>query len=133
MSFRGVQPSIEVPLMGYIAAGRPLEPHSDPNATFQVSASMISGKQASYILQVKGSSLIEDGILDGDYVVIEKVVEISNGDIVVAIVDDNLATLKKYYKENGRVILKPANSEMEPIYPNSLTVQGKVVGVIRKF
>ena len=71
--------------------------------------------------------------MDGDYVVIEKVADISNGDIVVAIVDDNLATLKKYYNENGRVILKPANSEMEPIYPNSLTVQGKVVGVIRKF
>jgi len=133
LSFRGVQASIEVPLMGYIAAGKPLEPHSDPNATFQISASMISGKQASYVLQVKGSSLIEDGILDGDYVVIEKVVEISNGDIVVAIVDDNLATLKKYYREEGKIVLKPANSEMEPIYPNSLTVQGKVVGVIRKF
>ena len=133
LSFRGVAPSMEVPLMGYIAAGKPLEPHSDPNATFQISASMISGKQASYVLQVKGSSLIEDGILDGDYVVIEKVVDVSNGDIVVAIVDDNLATLKKYYKENGRIVLKPANSEMEPIYPNFLTVQGKVVGVIRKF
>ena len=133
LSFRGVAPSIEVPLMGYIAAGKPLEPHPDPSATFQVSASMISGKQSAYILQVKGSSLIEDGILDGDYVVIEKVVDISNGDIVVAIVDDNLATLKKYYRENGITVLKPANSEMEPIYPNSLTVQGKVVGVIRKF
>ena len=133
LSFRGIAPSIEVPLMGYIAAGKPLEPHSDPNAAFQISASMISGKQASYVLQVKGSSLIEDGILDGDYVVIEKVADISNGDIVVAIVDDNLATLKKYYRENGKVVLKPANSEMEPIYPNSLTVQGKVVGVIRKF
>ncbi len=133
LSFRGIQPSMEVPLMGYIAAGQPLEPHSDPNATFQISASMVSGKQASYILQVRGNSLIEDGILDGDYVVIEKVVDVSNGDIVVAIVDDNLATLKKYYKENGKVVLKPANSEMQPIYPNSLTLQGKVVGVIRKF
>ena len=133
MSFRGVQPSIELPLMGFIAAGKPLEPHTDPNATFQISASMISGKQASFILQIKGNSLIDDGILDGDYVVIEKAQEVANGDIVVAIVDDNLATLKKYYRENGRVVLKPANSEMEPIYPNSLKVQGKVVGVIRKF
>ena len=85
------------------------------------------------MLQVKGNSLIEDAILDGDFVVIEKDHLVSNGDIVVAIVDDNLATLKKYYKEDERVVLKPANSEMSPIYPNSLTVQGKVVGVIRKF
>lgn len=129
----GNLPSVELPLMGYIAAGKPLEPHSDPNATFQVSASMISGKKTSYVLQIRGNSLIEDGILDGDFVVIEKEIDVSNGDIVVAIVDDNLATLKKYYKEGDRVVLKPANSEMNPIYPKSLTLQGKVVGLVRKF
>src|SRR5579872_6112364 len=129
----GAEPSLELPLMGYIAAGKPLEPHTDPNATFQVSASMLSGQKTAYVLQVKGESLIEDGILDGDYVVIEKDKEVSNGDIVVALVDDNLATLKKFYKENDRVVLKPANSAMQPIYPNSLTIQGRVVGLVRKF
>lgn len=129
----GNLPSIELPLMGYIAAGMPLEPHADPNATFQVSASMVSGKKTSYVLQVRGASLIEDGILDGDFVVIEKDSSVSNGDIVVAIVDENLATLKKYYKEGERIVLRPANSQMDPIYPISLTLQGKVVGVIRKF
>lgn len=133
LSSMGNLPSIDLPLMGYIAAGKPLEPHSDPNATFQVSASMISGKKTSYVLQIRGNSLIEDGILDGDYVVIEKDLQVSNGDIVVAIVDDNLATLKKYYKEGERVILRPANSQMDPIYPISVALQGKVVGVIRKF
>ncbi|OGH23762.1 MAG: repressor LexA [Candidatus Levybacteria bacterium RIFCSPLOWO2_01_FULL_38_13] len=133
MNFLGVQPSIDLPLMGYIAAGKPLEPHTDPNATFQVSASLLSGKRTAYVLKIKGSSLIEDGILDGDYVVIEKEIDIANGDIVVAIVDDNLATLKKYYKEDGRVVLKPANSQMDPIYPNKLILQGKVVGLVRKF
>ncbi len=77
--------------------------------------------------------MIEDGIFEGDYVVIEKTSEASDGDIVVAIVDDVLATLKRFYKEDGRVVLKPANSEMQPIYPNSLTIQGKVVGLVRKF
>ncbi len=129
----GQQPSIELPLMGFIAAGRPLEPHTDPNATFQVSASMISGKKTAYVLQVKGESMIEDGILDGDFVVIEKAEVASNGDIVVALVDDNLATLKKFYKEGERVILRPANSAMEPIYPSSLKIQGIAVGVVRKF
>jgi len=129
----GNLPSIELPLMGYIAAGKPLEPHTDPNATFHISASMITGKNTGYVLQVKGESMIDDGILDGDYVVIEKVQEAKNGEIVVALVDDNLATLKKFYRENGRVILKPANSKMEPLYPTSLRIQGRVVGLVRKF
>ncbi len=133
LSLMGSHPSITLPLMGYIAAGKPLEPHTDANATFHVSASMISGKKTAYVLQVKGSSMIEDGILDGDYVVIEKTEEAVNGDIVVALVDNNLATLKRFYKENGKIALKPANSEMEPIYPNSLLIQGRAVGIIRKF
>lgn len=133
ISMLGVQPSLDLPLMGFIAAGKPLEPHTDPNATFQVSASMITGKKTAYVLQVKGTSMIEDGILDGDYVVIEKANEADEGDIVVAIVDDSLATLKRFYRENGKVVLKPANAAMEPIYPNSLTIQGKVVGLVRRF
>ena len=133
LSMLGSQPAIELPLMGFIAAGKPLEPHTDPNASFYVSANLISGEKTAYVLQIKGSSLIEDGIFDGDYVVIEKVDEPTNGDIVVAIVDDNLATLKKFYRENGTVVLKPANSEMQPIYPNSLTIQGRVTAVVRKF
>lgn len=128
-----LSPSVELPLMGYIAAGKPLEPHTDPNATFQVSASMLSGRNTSYVLQVKGDSMIEEGILDGDYVVIEKVNTANNGDIVVALVDDNLATLKKFYQENGRVVLRPANAKMEPIYPNSLRIQGRVVGLVRRY
>lgn len=129
----GSQPSITLPLMGYIAAGKPLESHSDPNASFQVSASMISGKKTAYVLQVKGNSMIDDGIFDGDYVVIEKTEEVSNGDIVVALVDNNLATLKRFFKENGKIALRPANSEMQPIYPSSLLIQGKAVGLVRKF
>jgi repressor LexA len=125
--------SMELPLMGYIAAGQPLEPHTDPNATFHVSASMLSGLKTAYVLQVKGSSMIEDGILDGDYVVIERVQDARNGEIVVALVDDNLATLKRFHKDGDRVVLRPANSAMEPIYPKSLKIQGKVVGLVRKF
>jgi repressor LexA len=128
-----ITPSVDLPLMGFIAAGQPLEPHTDPNATFQISASMLSGKSTSYVLQVKGESMIEEGILDGDFVVIEKVNTAINGEIVVALVDDNLATLKKFYKEDGRVILRPANSRMDPIYPNTLKIQGRVVGLVRRY
>jgi repressor LexA len=129
----GVSPSLELPLMGYIAAGRPLEPHTDPNATFQVSASMLSGLKTGYVLQVKGDSMIEDGIFDGDYVVIEKVNQAHNGEIVVALVDDNLATLKRFYKNGEHVELRPANATMSPIFPKTLKIQGRVVGLVRKF
>ncbi|MBI4084408.1 MAG: transcriptional repressor LexA [Candidatus Levybacteria bacterium] len=129
----GTTRSIDLPLMGFIAAGKPLEPHTDPNATFQLSASMISGTKTAYVLQVKGDSMIEDGILDGDFVVIERVQDAANGEIVVALVDDNLATLKRFYREEGRVVLKPANAKMDPIYPNSLRIQGRAVGLVRKF
>lgn len=133
LSLLGSHPAVELPLLGFIAAGQPLEPYSDPNASFYVSGSLLSGKKTAYVLQVKGRSMIEDGILDGDFVVVEKDNEVTNGDVVVAIVDDNLATLKKFFKEDGKVVLKPANSEMSPIYPTSLTIQGKVVGLVRKF
>lgn len=126
-------PSISLPLMGYIAAGRPLEPYTDPEASFDIAASMISGKRTAYVLQVKGTSMIEDGILDGDYVVIEKCELANNGDIVVALVDDSLATLKRFYNENGTVVLRPANSQMDPIYPKQVKIQGVVVGLVRKF
>lgn len=130
---RASGPSVSLPLMGYIAAGKPLEPYTDPEATFSVSPNMISGKKTSYVLQVKGSSMIEDGILDGDFVVIEKTEIAKNGDIVVALVDDSLATLKRFYKEDGRIVLKPANSTMDPIYPNDIRIQGVVVSLVRKF
>ena len=133
LTLTGSQPAVELPLMGYIAAGRPLEPYSDPNATFFVSASMLTGGKTAYVLQVKGNSMIDDGIFDGDYVVIEKTDQAINGDIVVAMVDDNLATLKKFYKEGERVVLRPANATMDPIYPTQLTIQGKVVGLVRRF
>lgn len=132
-TFMGIAPSVELPLMGYIAAGQPLEPHVDPNATFQVSASMLSGTKTAYVLQVKGESMIDDGIFDGDFVLIEKVNQAINGEIVVALVDGNLATLKRFYNEGGRIVLKPANTKMEPLYPKTLTIQGRVVGLVRKY
>lgn len=130
---RGVGTTIALPLMGYIAAGSPLEPHSDPEATIDVASSMISGKRTSYALQVKGNSMIEDGILEGDFVIVEKTDVCNEGDIVVALVDDNLATLKRFYKKDGRIVLMPSNSEMEPIYPNECRIQGVVTGLVRKF
>lgn len=131
--FKANSGAILLPVMGYIAAGSPIQPHTDPDATFQVSPSMVSGSRRSYVLQVKGTSMIEDGIIDGDYVVVEERQEVHNGDIVVALLDNGLATLKRFFKEATRVRLEPANAAMAPIYATKVRIQGKVVGVIRKY
>ena len=125
--------SIELQVMGYIAAGQPIMPHTDPDATISVAPSLVSAKKRSYVLQVKGDSMIEDGILDGDFVVIEEQNTASDGDIVVAMLGTGLATLKRFYREPTRIRLEPANSAMEPIYSTDVRIQGKCVGVIRKF
>lgn len=124
---------IELPVMGYIAAGKPIEPMTDPTASFAVSPTMVTGKKRSYVLQVKGDSMIEDGILDGDFVVVEEQNDANNGDIVVALLENGLATLKRFFREATRVRLEPANSTMRPIYATNVRVQGRVVGVIRRF
>lgn len=127
---------VELPVLGFIAAGEPIMAYTDPDATIKVSPSMVSGKKRSYVLQVKGDSMIEDGILDGDYVIIEEQNTAHDGDTVVALLDNGLATLKKFYREPNRVRLEPANASMSPIYvddPDSMKIQGKCVGVIRRF
>jgi len=132
-TFLRVTESIDLPLMGYIAAGQPIEPHPETDATFKVSPELISGKKRAYVLQVKGQSMIEDHIDDGDYVVIEETQDVNDGDIVVALLDNGLATLKRFFKEVTRIRLEPANSSMSPIYATNVQIQGRVVGLIRKF
>jgi len=124
---------IEIPLLGFIAAGQPIMPYTDPDATINVPTHLLSGKKRSYVLQVKGDSMIEDGILDGDFVIIEEQVTANDGEIVVALLDNGLATLKRFFREPTRIRLEPANAAMEPIYATNIKIQGKCVGVIRRF
>ena len=128
-----VTDGIELPVLGFIAAGSPIEPITDPNATLKVSSAMVSGKKRSFVLQVRGDSMIEEGILDGDFVVIEENKEARDGEIVVALLENGLATLKKFFKEATRIRLEPANSTMRPIYAKNVKIQGKVVGLVRRF
>src|SRR3989338_6494360 len=124
---------IELPILGFIAAGQPIMTYTDPDATVKVAPAMLSGKKRSYVLQVKGDSMIEEGILDGDFVIIEEQTEAKDGDIVVALLENGLATLKRFFKELNRIRLEPANSQMSPIYATDVKIQGKCVGVIRRF
>ncbi|HLE48659.1 MAG TPA: transcriptional repressor LexA [Patescibacteria group bacterium] len=124
---------VEVPILGYIAAGAPIEPYTDPNASMSIPPSFMSGKKRTFLLQVKGESMIEEQIRDGDYVVIEQSEGASNGDIVVALLDNGMATLKRFFKEATRIRLEPANAAMSPIFVKNVKIQGKVVGLIRKY
>ncbi|MBI3385645.1 transcriptional repressor LexA [Candidatus Gottesmanbacteria bacterium] len=129
----GTEGAVELPVLGFIAAGAPLEPYTDPNFYISVAPGLVPNNKAGYVLQVKGSSMIEDGILDGDYVVIAHQQDAKNGDIVVALLPNGLATLKRIYFEKDRIKLAPANSTMTPIFATHVKIQGKVVGLIRKF
>jgi len=129
----GQQIGVDIPVLGFIAAGAPIEPFTDPNAAISVAPGMISGKKRSFVLQVKGTSMIEEGILDGDFVVVEEQQTANNGDIVVAVLENGFATLKRFFKEATRIRLEPANSKMVPIFAKNVKIQGKVVGVLRRF
>lgn len=125
--------SFDVPILGFIAAGQPIQVFTDPNATMSIPKDMASGKKRTYVLQVRGESMIEDGIFDGDHVVVEQTESASNGEIVVALLDNGMATLKRYFKEATRVRLEPANAKMQPIFVKNVRIQGKLVGLIRKY
>ncbi len=122
-----------VPYVGTIAAGRPIDAIETKEYLEVESRYSDSG---CFALQIKGDSMIEDGIFDGDFVIIKPQPSPGNGDIVVAVLDDGTATLKRFYKEKGRFRLQPANKDMEPIYidgSHNLEIQGVVVGLFRKF
>ncbi len=119
-----------LPLVGRIAAGAPIEAIEDREVLDL--ESIFSSRHGVYVLQVKGDSMIDDQIADGDYVVVEKRKTPYNGETVVAILDDGEATLKRYYREKNRIRLQPANTAYRPIYATSPEIQGVVIGVIRR-
>lgn len=122
--------TFEVQLIGRIAAGHPIEAIRT-SETIDVPRDMMGPNV--FALKVSGDSMKDDGIFDGDYVIIEKTNNPKNGDIVVALVDEDLVTLKRFFREKTRIRLQPANSNYKPIYTRKALVQGRVKGVIRKY
>ena len=120
----------EIPLLGIIAAGSPIEPIENPEP-IKVPKSLVSKHGNFYALKVQGDSMIDDGIWDGDVVVVRHQQTADNGDTVVAITE-NGATLKRYRNQNGQIYLEPRNQRLENIYPKSLEIRGKFIGLIRK-
>ncbi len=127
--------AMELPMMGRIAAGTPIEAISDMSYHVTVPGSMLGGSGQHYALEVKGDSMIEAGINDGDVVVIREQVTADNGDIVVALVDDHEATLKRFRRRGGMIALEAANPAYETrVYrDDQVKVQGRLVGLIRSY
>jgi repressor LexA len=126
--------AVELPLLGRVAAGSPIEAISSSETVF-VPEDMV-GRRDTYVLQVKGESMIDEQIRDGDYVIVEDRTSVRDGEMVIALVGGDSVTLKKLYREGeGRVRLQPANRRMKPIFvdQDDLRVQGVVIGVLRKY
>ncbi|MEI6813397.1 MAG: transcriptional repressor LexA [bacterium] len=127
--------SVELPLKGLVAAGMPIE-MATHGETIAVPEDFIRRGSSHYVLQVRGNSMIEDHIQDGDFVVVQERQAADNGQMVIAMLDDSSATVKRYYRErDGRIRLQPSNDTMAPIYlhENQMRVQGIVVGVMRRY
>jgi repressor LexA len=120
-----------LPVVGEIAAGGPIEAYQETNETLAVPDAVAAGSDA-YVLRVRGDSMIDAHITDGDYVVIRPQQTALDGDIVVAQVEENAVTLKRFYKEKDRVRLQPANDHYPPQFYDAVRIQGKLIGVIRR-
>jgi repressor LexA len=130
---RGIEvltPTRRLPVTGKIAAGKPLEAIAHPD-DLDVLGILKQGKEY-FALEVRGDSMIEDHIRDGDFVIVERRAAAHSGETVVALLENGQATLKRFYRENGRIRLQPANASMDPIYADRVEIQGVVVGIFRK-
>ncbi len=129
----GKSTPMEAPLLGTIAAGVPVEAYQ-MEESISIPGDML-GRARTFVLKVKGDSMVEEHIQDGDYVIVDERSRAENGETVVALVDNDSATLKKYYLEGNTVRLQPANAAMEPITvpADRVTIQGVVIGLLRKF
>lgn len=123
---------VDVPLLGKITAGSPIEAIENPNEFFTLPAFLVPKSKEVFTLNVSGCSMINAGILDGDIVIVEKRNTARNGEIVVAMTDENEVTLKTFYKENGYFRLQPENDTMEPIILPNVTILGIAIGLYRK-
>jgi repressor LexA len=124
---------VEVPLLGKITAGSPIEAIEQPDEYFSLPTYLLPTNKDVFTLKVSGNSMINAGIFDGDIVIVEKKNTARNGEIVVAMTDENEVTLKTFYKETNYFRLQPENDTMDPIILNNVTILGKAIGLYRKF
>ena len=121
-----------IPLLGKVAAGNPIEAIENPNEYFSLPKELLPKNHDVFALEVRGESMINVGIFDGDVVIVEREKTANNGEIIVAMTEDNEVTLKRFYKEKDHIRLQPENDALEPIILNNVTILGKAIGLYRK-
>ncbi|MGL4337061.1 MAG: transcriptional repressor LexA [Turicibacter sp.] len=122
---------VNVPLVGKVTAGTPIEAIENPDEYFPLPTHMVPSNHQVFMLNVSGDSMINAGIYDGDQIIVKQQSEANNGDIVVAMIEDNEVTVKRFFKENGSIRLQPENDLLAPIIVNDVTIIGKVIGLFR--
>lgn len=123
---------VKVPLLGKVTAGSPIEAIENPNEFFTLPANLVPSKETVFTLKVSGESMINAGILDGDIIIVQKQKVARNGEIVVAMTEDNEVTLKRFFKEDDHIRLQPENDTMAPIILPNCYILGKAIGLYRK-
>jgi len=125
--------AVNVPILGWFSAGAAIEPYSNNNAYLQVGADMVPGSKRAFALQNRGDFLKEEGVLDGDYLLLEENALIKDGNVVIVILEDGKAIMKKIFRESTRVRLESLTTNFAPFYTTKVQIQGKVISLLRKF
>lgn len=124
---------VRLPILGYFCEGRVIEPYSKTDTFYYVLPTMISSKNRAFILEVNDDVLLEEGIIKGDMVVLEEAAMVNDGETIIALLLENKAVFKKFYKEATRVRLEWCKAKKAPLYINTVQIQGRVIAVIRKY
>lgn len=124
---------LSVPLIGHVTAGQPILATENIEEVYPLPESLVGTRDTVFMLEVEGTSMINAGIFDGDYIIVREQTTANNGDIVVAMLENETATVKRFFKEADTIRLQPENDAMQPIYSRDVSILGKVIGSYRKF
>lgn len=128
-----IDKGVKLPIVGFFSQGTAIEPYSTPHAFLAVAPSIVSGVKRAFVLHVKDNSLKEEGIFQDDFIIIEETSKVTDGHVIIAILESNVAVLKRFFQETTRVKLESLHQAQQPLYSSKIKVQGRVLGLLRKF
>ncbi|HUV46593.1 MAG TPA: transcriptional repressor LexA [Candidatus Bathyarchaeia archaeon] len=131
--FSDIDSGVKIPIVGYFSAGEAIQPYAETNVFFGVAPSMASSKKRTFILEVKGDQLEQEAILDGDLLVLEEESNVKDKDIIIAILENKVAVLKRFFQETTRVRLEPIKSNESHLYTDKVTIQGRLMSIVRTY
>lgn len=128
-----IDKGVKLPIVGFFSQGAAIEPYPTPHAFLAIAPSMVSGAKRAFVLQVKDDNLIEEGIFTDDFILVEETSKVADTDVIIAILENNVAVLKRFFQETTRVKLDSLHQSQSSLYATKIRVQGKVISLIRRF